>query len=404
MFILYPLIFKTNLYKAIYLSSILLIPFLTLDQKIKINHSIMRALLFQFFMILLSILITVINSFSREDIDFPLIVKTLYYLSNPIVFILVGILIAKYLNIFDLLKIIIYSGSLGGFIMAANELIKYGPAILKDPFLARSAFSCFFILNVLTIIILIYSSEYNINLINNSILRYLLIIVNFITLYLSSSRIYYLGIILMDAVFLLIRRTKGVFVRTVAQVFVVITFIFILKNSLFFEKWTRIKTEAGINNYFSEQEINVYYRAFESYTALNTYIGGNIINLLFGFGLEKQVELGTLVKLGDRYWNEVPMIHNGYLYLLLHEGIIGLTGIIILLFLLFKFKPMGNKTAFIWTICLASMLILCVSNYFISSFFTAEMSILWIIIGYYFVIYEEASNKMLRERKSIIKK
>jgi hypothetical protein len=74
-------------------------------------------------------------------------------------------------------------------------------------------------------------------------------------------------------------------------------------------------------------DLNAKYRAFEALAALNTYLAGGGWNLLFGNGFGKMVDLGTLMTLGlpgkQTDFQYIPILHNGYLYLLVKTGLVG---------------------------------------------------------------------------------
>ena len=70
-----------------------------------------------------------------------------------------------------------------------------------------------------------------------------------------------------------------------------------LSNSLLL-KLTHSFKEISIAKSTSLKEINVNYRGYESYRSLKTYIEGNPLELVFGQGLGKLIDLNANVFLG----------------------------------------------------------------------------------------------------------
>ncbi|UIF90650.1 O-antigen ligase [Cupriavidus sp. UYPR2.512] len=98
----------------------------------------------------------------------------------------------------------------------------------------------------------------------------------------------------------------------------------------FVEKLARASTEIAISDYDDQQNINLNWRGYESYMALKHFLDGNFANYAFGYGFGELVDVGIYMKLGGEDLRYVPYFHNGYLYLLIKTGIVGL-----LLYLIF---------------------------------------------------------------------
>ena len=78
------------------------------------------------------------------------------------------------------------------------------------------------------------------------------------------------------------------------------------------------------------QNINSNWRAVESAVALSTILNGSFFEILFGKGMGFRLPLGFEMTLANVEFDSIPILHNGYLYILLKYGVIGL-------FLWFKF-------------------------------------------------------------------
>jgi O-antigen ligase len=90
--------------------------------------------------------------------------------------------------------------------------------------------------------------------------------------------------------------------------------------------------EIKIKEYHSMREINSHWRGFETARALDTYTKGTIPEYFVGQGLGSKVDLGLNMPLGDDKFRYIPTLHNGYMYLLVKTGIIGLFLYLLLLY------------------------------------------------------------------------
>jgi hypothetical protein len=95
--------------------------------------------------------------------------------------------------------------------------------------------------------------------------------------------------------------------------------------------------EIMVSDYDDPAEINRNWRGFESSRALVSYLNGDLINLAVGQGFGATVDLGFFIPLGpagEANWlRYIPITHNGYLYLLLKYGAVGL-----LIYMYFVFR------------------------------------------------------------------
>lgn len=96
--------------------------------------------------------------------------------------------------------------------------------------------------------------------------------------------------------------------------------------------------ELKIRDYYTMRDINENWRGYETSRALASYMRGNPMQLLFGGGFGATVDLGFFMPLGEpiRY---LPVLHNGYMYLLVKTGP---AGVVAYLWLLFRMARVGT--------------------------------------------------------------
>ncbi len=84
--------------------------------------------------------------------------------------------------------------------------------------------------------------------------------------------------------------------------------------------------ELMIKEYVHKKDIAQNWRGFESYLALKTYLEGNFAQYVTGRGFGTMVDLGFYIKLGEgRPMRYIDTLHNGYMYILIKTGILGLS-------------------------------------------------------------------------------
>ena len=99
------------------------------------------------------------------------------------------------------------------------------------------------------------------------------------------------------------------------------------EDGTFRSKIVRSATEVAVSNYQDLSDIVSNWRGFEAYKAVETYLSGDVHQHVFGQGFGALVDLGFYMPLGgdgDVEFRYIPITHNGYVYILLKVGILGL--------------------------------------------------------------------------------
>ncbi|OGS71670.1 MAG: hypothetical protein A3F91_12450 [Flavobacteria bacterium RIFCSPLOWO2_12_FULL_35_11] len=352
---------------------ILLLVFIIVEEKVLVLTKGYYLLLY------LGIPLLWMSFFSFND-HLHFIIQSLFYLTTPLIFTFVGIQLSRIVSPILLLKYIIYSGTIGAVLYILISFFNLGFYVFLNPYEMREILSWGSITNVITLIIMFFSKKNGIFFFNN-FYRNLIIIINIIGLYFTASRTYYLLFIIFILIFLY-KNNKKIFLLFGSLIFVLISFVLTSNfDNKLVSKIKSVVTETSMGDYDTEEDINTKYRGFETFMALKTYASGTTMNLLLGHGFEQQVDLGVEVMLGGEMRSVIPVLHNGYAYLLLKEGFLGLIFFFIFFIKVFKLKPNDNILNFNRKIIFGSIISLIVSNFVIGTFFSVEMSILWILIG-----------------------
>jgi len=85
--------------------------------------------------------------------------------------------------------------------------------------------------------------------------------------------------------------------------------------------------EIAVSNYRDMSDINANWRGFETYRAMQSFSTGSVVQQILGQGFGALVDLGFVMEFGKvvgvqlRY---IPILHNGYAYILIKTGLLGL--------------------------------------------------------------------------------
>lgn len=89
-------------------------------------------------------------------------------------------------------------------------------------------------------------------------------------------------------------------------------------------KFTRSVKEIRITDYERMSDIHNNWRGFETYLAVKKFTDGSIIEKIKGFGFGSLIDLGFTTEISNIKFSKIPILHNGYAYVLIKTGILGL--------------------------------------------------------------------------------
>jgi O-antigen ligase len=92
----------------------------------------------------------------------------------------------------------------------------------------------------------------------------------------------------------------------------------------FVQKTANTGSEVNVHSYETYEDINLNWRGFESARAAKTYDEFGDTEKLVGGGFGTMVDLGFAMKLMVDYFEFIPVLHNGYMELLVKTGLLGL--------------------------------------------------------------------------------
>lgn len=324
------------------------------------------------------------------------IVQGFFYLSIPLILFAIGFQLSKSYSLEKYFSFIIIAGNIISLIFIFTAIIKVGFNSFLSPFtearfiLGSGSPAC-----VLGLVTSLYSDKFGFILFKSKSGKYITVLLNFTAIYLFASRTYWVMLIIFVIIFSVkILKNYNLFVYTILFLVAFFTIINIvnsrndlsLSNSIFMKLVHSFK-EISVNNFTTYKEINLNYRGFEAYRALQTYSNGNPLELMFGQGLGKLVDLNTQVYLDGKLWNEVPVIHNGFFFILVKTGALGIIFILLFFFNIasigFKRYRFNNREQqFLGVFILACGASLFMTNFVVNGLFNFEMAILILTSGF----------------------
>ena len=89
--------------------------------------------------------------------------------------------------------------------------------------------------------------------------------------------------------------------------------------------------ELAFQDVWTTDDLGTRYRAYESFAAFTAFASFSRVQMALGAGFGLVVDLGVAVQLAGKEYDAVPWIHNGYLYVLVKTGFVGLASYLLFL-------------------------------------------------------------------------
>lgn len=312
------------------------------------------------------------------------IIRDIFYFLNPIILLVFGAACSKRIKFSKFISKITFFG----FLYSIFYIASFFYYIFQDSYSIDELRGLIGPGNILTIIsfFLLLFNKNESKIFQNSNIRYILMFINLFALFLFNSRSYFLCFII---IFLfLFKYFKSYAKLNLLIVFVLFIFSFssfnFTTNNSFNDKILNSINEISINNGSDLNTDNSNYRAYETFSAFETYLSGNNFNYLIGQGFGKLVDLKFEIQLTEDSWQYIPLVHNGYMYILVKSGLLGL-----FLFLHFMFQFYKSNKSLKYNLqnrfphsLLKSLIVCCIfTTFVINGFFNLEMQFLLITIG-----------------------
>lgn len=330
------------------------------------------------------------------------IIRDFFYFTTPILLVIFGTICSLHLSLNKYISILTYFG----LFYSIFYIFSFTYYNFQDTYSIEELRALIGPGNILTILSFYFlvSSKANYSFSKFYVLRFFFIFINLLALLFFNSRSYFICFIIFFLYFFQIFPVRLKFSLITVGIFFILLLTTINFNSdnFIYGKILNSFGEISMNNGVDLSSDNSNYRAYETFSAINTYLTGNNFNHIVGQGFGKLVDLKFEIQLANQSWQFIPLLHNGFMYILIKSGMLG---VILFFIFLYRFYPSKrtkskNKQQSFLRVILKSLVICCIlTTFVINGFFNFEMQFLLISLGafYNYLKKEIISNIKLNE-------
>ncbi len=265
------------------------------------------------------------------------IFKDVWYFSFPMIAVTAGYMIARRVRRLEpILRTAVYAG-LALSVWQIVQFIEHRDVLtvggVND---LRAETGNGFILSALAPLIVVVSSKYKFPIrgLNNTWLRLMLCVVCLAAVSVSFSRTLFISLfvsLVTGVGWITRKRQLGWLIIGPALLIVAASGLFLPKNGdSFFGKLASATDELTYSDFHNRSDVDKYWRAYETMVAMRAFGQGDAVQHAVGMGFGTLVDVGMNIDLGGTIMHEIPIFHNGYVYVIVKTGYCGL-----LLFLLY---------------------------------------------------------------------
>jgi len=258
---------------------------------------------------------------------------------------------------------------------------------------------------LISLFILLFHNKYHLDLEMSKFSRYTGLVLNFLVFFLFGSRTY-LIIFILFLFFLYFDKLSFKQVAIAIGFLLLSTIVLVvfigtsqeseLGGTSFIGKLMVSFTEISVKDYSTVAEMGNNLRGFEAFMAFKGFQQSSFLHQFFGNGFGALIDLETFVPYGITERRFIPIIHNGYMFILIKLGILGIIcyvgwfiGIYRKTTKLLKEKSEDPLLQFFSKTCKASILALFLTNLVVTGMFNSETQFLQMFI---FVTYSNIFN------------
>jgi hypothetical protein len=347
------------------------------------------------------IIIGIAGSIGNDLYD---VLKDGWYYITPFIILYAGYLVAnRERRLSEILKLFVIIGWLLSLIHLTNIVINPGILFESSIEAIRHELGRGYFLSMISLIIILYARKTRFPLFNYRsarILIWVIIITDAISVILSFSRTLWISFIIMYAVtggWFTLRHPKRLLLAGITIIVLNLALFALPKDQLSPDtmsgKIVNSFNEVLISDYTWKPDMQRHWRGYESYMAWQSYLDGSPLNIISGHGFGKLVDLKVNMDLGGEIFRYIPVLHNGYLYLLVKTGVIGFTLYLIFIYqLLISGISYANKNRdrdpFSGNLLIALVLVLLFTTFVISGMFNKGglvpiILLIGILLGYH---------------------
>lgn len=322
------------------------------------------------------------------------VLKDVYYFLIPVIFFVFASLLTNIIPPRSFFRLIVFGGAVISLLMTTISVSSLGLSAFANPYAGRYAIGI--VGNptpVLALAVLAFTRKYRFNIVSRPA-YWPLVGLNLLGFYMFASRTYLL-ILILFGLFLFLDRKRSIVVLPISLfVGLLVVSTFSVDSSAggadsFLGKLSNSFSEVKIDKYETEEDINTKYRGYESFMALKGYQEGDLKDWFLG-GFGKLVDLKIYANVGGANGMRfIPILHNGFVHLLIKSGLVGVICYLIFFCGIVKRAWSGyvdpqsrTSTKLVTSLLIGSVLSLIATHYVVRSIFNVEMTILMLFLGY----------------------
>ena len=335
------------------------------------------------------------------------IVRDYVYFSSPIFSFLLGTVLYKKLSFSKLKILFVTYGTVYSLYFLLQTTLQFGSMFMSDTYDTRYSIGTGTPIPVLALFFLVFSYKEIYKIVKNHYIMLSIMILNGVVLYYFSSRVYYFTILIFILLYLFysfVSKYKQIGLILFSGVLIILVFLvyqMINGEGFVAEKMRNSLNEMFIQEFDGYESIINNWRAYEVFEVFNTMVQAPLINQIFGYGFGMLVYLEMGLLLSNIELNYIPIFHNGFAYVFVKTGLVGVLififfGVNLLLKAKKRLSDSGiSKVAFI--LLLGSVLTVYFTTLVVNGFFSGESFYFILFIGYLYELI--CSNNLQYENK-----
>ena len=257
--------------------------------------------------------------------------KDMYYLLKPIICILCGYyLMCSIKNYNTLILTTLYTSTLLSSIRLFQLFFAYlSDSIGSELYNFRIFYGSGSILIVVGISLVHLLYKHKIKLLSNKYL-FLLFVINFSAIMISFSRTYmvcmFISFIVIGEYYKVLKLKNIIYLIYLLLLAVAFLLVntYLFESTIFQEKIAKTFDELLVNRYNDIVTINTLWRGYESFIGVQDFLSSSFFNKIFGNGYGHEIDLKLNMPLGDSQYRFISYTHNGYVYVLIKHGLLGI--------------------------------------------------------------------------------
>jgi O-Antigen ligase len=277
------------------------------------------------------------------------VAKDAWYVGNAGLTLLFGYMMMRRLK--DLV-FVLQAFAAAAFIVSIVHIGRFilNPEFLQESFTdIRAQITAGYVVTIIGTAVALGDIRFHLGVLSNKIVSSMLIGLCLLSVFFSFSRTMWVTLLTSVVILLSVFKIKTILRTSIALGCVMILFFVASgpeqsrissgEDMTFLGKMLSSLQELKVSEYTDPADINTRWRGFEAYRALQTYASGAPFEFVFGQGFGTNVALGFVMTLAGEEFDSIPVLHNGYLYLLVKTGLAGLAA-----YLLYLFKTLRIAT------------------------------------------------------------